>query len=110
MRIYDASTDKTLRCVPVPAGSSAQASQIPDGTYTLAFTTGLGWQVSGLTFRWHPSYKEFENPVQYSEQRVSEGQVQVDDISITLHSVVGGNVRTRAITREEFLKGHHHRG
>ena len=77
-----------------------------------AFTTGLNWVESNEgdgegTFSWHPAYSEFEHNFEFSEQRNSEG-VHYHNISVTLHSVPAGNVRTRAITREEFLKGHRH--
>jgi len=50
-----------------------------------------------------PSYNEFERTFQYSEQRDEEG-VQYHDISVTLQPVRGGNVHTRNISRDEFLR------
>lgn len=106
-RLSDASTDQTVRWFFVQAHSSAQMAQIPQGTYRLTFTTGLNWVESEDTFSWHPSYSEFERTFEYSEQHDSEG-FQYHSISVTLNAVLLGNVRTKAITREEFLKGHRH--
>jgi hypothetical protein len=107
VRLYDVATHQTMRWFWVQAHSSAQVGQLPEGTYTLAYTRGLDWLESEDAFRWHPSYSEFGKPLQYTEQRDSEG-VRYDDIRVTLHAVTGGNVRTKAISREEFLKGHRH--
>jgi hypothetical protein len=99
--------DHTLRWFFVRAHSSAHVAQIPEGSYRLSFTTGLNWVESENTFAWRPSYSEFERTFEYSEQRDSAG-VQYQSISVTLNPVVFGNIRTKAITREEFLKGHRH--
>jgi hypothetical protein len=40
--------------------------------------------------------------------RGTSGIIQYKDISVTLHPVMGGNVRTKDISRSEFLKGHRH--
>lgn len=93
----------------VKARSSADVAKIPEGSYTLGFTTGLNWVESEDTFRWHPSYSEFERLFLYSEQRDSKG-IQYKSISVTLNPVPLGNIRKKAITREEFLRGHHHLG
>ena len=99
--------DNTLRFFFVKARSSAHAAQIPGGVYRLKFTTGLNWAESEDTFSWHPSYNEFERTFEFNEQRDSEG-VHYHSISVTLHPVAFGNIRTKAITREDFLRGHRH--
>lgn len=99
--------DDTVRWFFVQAHSTALMPKIPEGTYRLRFTTGLNWVESQDTFSWHPAYSEFERSFDFSEQRHSHG-VQYHSISVTLHAVPSGNVRTRTITREEFLKGHRH--
>jgi hypothetical protein len=101
----DADANQALRCFFVQAHSSAHVGQIPEGVYALTFTTGLNWVESEGAFSWHPSYSEFEHSFEFREERDSEG-VQYHSISVTLHSVPLGNVRTKTITREEFLKGH----
>ena len=107
VRLYDTTSYETRRWFSVQANGSAHVVQIPEGTYILAYTTGLNWVESKEVFSWHPSYSEFERVLQYREQRDSDG-LQYHDISVTLQPVVGGNVRARVISREEFLKGHKH--
>lgn len=80
---------------------------IPEGSYTLVYASGLDWVKSPDAFRWNPSYHQFERSLTYSEKTDSTGTAY-DAISITLHPVVGGNVPTKTISREEFLKGHLH--
>jgi hypothetical protein len=91
----------------VKANSSAHAVRIPEGAHWLTFTTGLNWVESEDTFTWRPSCFEFDRTFDYREQEDSEG-VQYKTISVTLHPVLYGNVRTKAITCGEFLKGHRH--
>lgn len=105
--LSDAGTDQIVRCFFVRAHTSTHMEQIPVGTDRLAFTTGLNWVESGKAFSWHPSYSEFERAFAYTEQRDSEG-VQYHSIDVTLHTVPFGNVKTRAISREEFLRGRRH--
>jgi hypothetical protein len=107
VQLSDVTNDQTVRWFFVKAHSSAHVSRIPQGSYRLTYTTGLNWVESEDTFSWQPSYNEFERTFDYSEQRDSEG-VKYHAISVTLNSVLFGNVRTRSITREEFLRGHRH--
>src|SRR5271157_357605 len=107
VRLCDGTTDQTLRWFFVQAHSSARVAKVPRGTYRLIFTTGLNWVEAEDTFTWHPSYSEFDKTFEFNEQRNSEG-VQYKAISVTLNPVLFGNVRTKTITREEFLKGHRH--
>lgn len=97
----------SLRWFFVKAHDSAIVEGIPEGVYTLTFTAGLNWVEPEETFTWQPSYSEFERAFEFSEQRYAEG-VRYHSISVTLNPVILGNTRTRAITREEFLKGHSH--
>lgn len=107
VRLSDVATDDTVCWFFVQAHSSAHMKHIPQGTFTLAFTTGLNWNESEDVFTWHPSYDQFDRVFEFNEQRDSEG-VQYKTVSVTLNPVLFGNVRTKTITREEFLKGHRH--
>jgi len=98
---------ETVRGVFVQAHSTARMPKIPEGSYRLVFTTGLNWIESEDTFIWHSVYSEFERTFDFSEQRDADG-VHYHSISVTLHTVPMGNVRTKSITRAEFLKGHKH--
>jgi len=107
VRLYNRSTLETVRWFFVKAHGSFTMKSIPEGNYNLAYSSGLDWVDSDDTFRWNPSYHEFQKTVTYSEQRDASG-IQYDDINVTLHPVMGGNVRTKPISRSEFLKGHRH--
>ena len=107
VRLSDATTDQTVRWFFVKAKTSAKMTRIPQGSYRLAYTTGLNWVESDDAFSWQPTYDEFERQFNYDESRDSEG-IQFHKISVTLNAVLLGNVHTRTITREEFLKGHQH--
>jgi len=108
VRLYDIATHQTVLWFSVQAGSSAQRTQLPEGTYILAYTTGLDWLESEDAFQWHPSYSKLERQLRYTERPDSEGIVQYHEMTVTLNPAIGGNIRTKAISREEFLKGHHH--
>jgi hypothetical protein len=103
VRLSQLTTAQTLRWFFVKAHRSAHVARIPEGSYRLAFTTGLNWVESEDAFSWHPSYAEFERTFEYREQRDTE-RVQYKSISVTLHPVPYGNVRTKPITRDEFLR------
>ncbi len=105
--LSETTSGQTVRWFFVKAHSSAHLSHIPQGSYSLTYTTGLNWVESDDAFSWQPTYHAFERTLDYTEQRDSE-RVQYHALSVTLHSVLFGNVRTRTITREEFLKGHRH--
>jgi hypothetical protein len=107
VRLSDVTTDGTVCWFFVQAHSYAHMKHIPQGTFTLAFTTGLNWNESEDVFTWHPSYDQFDRVFEFNEQRDSE-RVQYKTISVTLNPVLFGNVRTKTITRDEFLKGHRH--
>lgn len=107
IRLCMVSTDQTVRWFSVQAGNSARMTGIPEGAYRLMYTLGLDWSDPEDSFRWHPSYDQFERLLQYSEQQDGDG-VRYHEISVTLNPVIGGNVHTLAISREKFLKGHHH--
>ena len=107
VRLYDRLTLETVRWFFVNARGSFTVKSIPEGDYNLAYSLGLDWANSEDAFRWNPSYHQFEKAIIYSEQTDKSG-IQYKDISVTLHPVKGGNVRTKSISRSEFLKGHRH--
>jgi hypothetical protein len=107
VRLYDPRDLLTICWFSVKQNDSASRSTIPEGDYMLAYTMGHDWIESDDAFRWQPSYGEYERAFHYIEQRDYEG-IQYKEISVTLQPVHGGNVRTRPISREEFLRGHRH--
>jgi phage FluMu protein Com len=106
LSLYDSAADETVRDVYVQARHSVRMKGIPKGTYQLAYTAGLDWDDGDAIFRCDPEYAQFERDFGFTEERNEEG-VQYQTITVTLHPVIGGNIRTKRISREEFLKGHH---
>jgi hypothetical protein len=100
-------TGQTVRWFFVQAHSSAHIGEIQQGTYRLTYTTGLNWIEADDAFSWNPSYNEFERTIDFREESDSGG-VKYHAITVTLNPVPSGNVRTKRITRDEFMKGHHH--
>jgi hypothetical protein len=93
--LYNVERDEQTRDVNVRAHNLFQITGIPVGTYELKYALG-------------PTCYQFERSLDYIEQRTEEGdrvRVNYKEISVTLHSVVGGNVRTKQISRSDFLKG-----
>jgi phage FluMu protein Com len=105
LSLYDSAADETVRDVYVQARHSVRMKGIPAGTYQLAYTAGLDWD-GREAFRCNPDYAQFERDFVYAEEKNHEG-VQYHSITVTLQPVIGGNVRTKKISKEEFLKGHH---
>lgn len=94
--LYSIENDEQTRDINVKAHSYFQITGIPVGTYELKYALGL-------------SCYQFDHSLDYTEHRTEEGDrvlVNYKEISVTLHPVVGGNVRTKQISRNEFLKGH----
>jgi hypothetical protein len=105
LRLYDASTEQIVRCPFVKAHDSLRVTGIAERIYGLKYTSGLDWQADAEAFRWLPSYDRFDCQFVYSEKRIGD-EIQYE-IKVTLHPVIGGNVRNPSITRDEFLRGEH---
>jgi hypothetical protein len=105
LSLYDSASDETVRNIYVQARHSVRMKGIPGGTYQLAYTAGRDWDGREAIFRCEPHYAQFEQDFAFTEERNQEG-IQYHSITVTLHPVIGGNVRTKRTSREEFLKGH----
>jgi hypothetical protein len=106
LSLYGSNSDVKVRGVYVKAQHSVRMKGIPTGTYELAYTAGMDWDGGGTTFRCDPHYAQFERDFAFTEERDQEG-VQYHAITVTLNPVVGGNIRTKKISREEFLRNDH---
>jgi len=94
--LYSVERDEQTLDRNVKVYNSLQITGIPAGVYELKYATGS-------------SFYEFERSFGYTEERTEDADrvhVKYKEISVTLHPVVGGNVRTIKISREKFLKGH----
>jgi hypothetical protein len=94
--LYNVERDEQARRINVKAHDLFQITGIPVGTYELKYALGS-------------SFYEFERSLDYTEHRTEEAEhswVNYKEISVTLHPVLGGNARTKQISRGDFLKGH----
>lgn len=93
--LYNVERDEQTRDQNVKAHNLLRIVGIPVGTYELKYAQG-------------PSCFQFDRSLDYTEQRIEVAdrvRVNYKEISVTLHPVVGGNVRTKQISRSDFLKG-----
>jgi len=103
--LHDPAATETVRGVYVQAMHSARMEGIPLGTYELAFAEGLDWDGGRAAFRCGDrDYAQFERDFEFTEKKDPDG-IRYKAIAVTLHPVIGGNVRTKKISRQEFLKG-----
>ena len=94
--LYNVERDEKSRDQNVTAHNVVKIAGIPVGTYELKYKLGS-------------SYYKFERSLNYTEERTrGEDGVWVNyhQIGVTLHSIVGGNARTKPISRADFIKGH----
>lgn len=68
---------------------------LPDGTYTIYFTSGTDW--NGYGFTSSTTYARFEKPINYTT--TSDAMTMWD---ISLQSLYGGNARTLAVREDAF--------
>jgi hypothetical protein len=105
LSLYDPAADESIREVYVQAKHSVRMNGIPKGTYELAYTRGLDWDADQVIFRCgDPDYAQFDREFAFTEKE-DQQSIQYKTITLTLHSVFGGNIRTKRISREAFLKG-----
>jgi hypothetical protein len=99
VELVDSDTGYTSRYAYVRAYNKLTFTGIEVGTYHLMFSSGENW--AGDDFTCSPSYSEFEKDLVYSES-VVDNRHQFHEMSVTLHEVPEGNVKTSAISRADF--------
>jgi hypothetical protein len=91
--------DYTSRYAYIRANHKLKLTGVEAGTYHLLFTQGVNWV--GDDFTCSPSYSEFEKELVYSES-VEGNKHEFHEMSVTLQSVLLGNVKTKAISPADF--------
>jgi hypothetical protein len=81
----------------VQANSQATLSGIPDGEYSIFFSTGEDWDAVDLRFTADADYTKFEESIDFQTTTT-----QYSIWSITLHTVSGGAAETESIPAEDF--------
>jgi TPR repeat protein len=78
---------------------------IPDGKYTLMFCSGDKWNPEHHMFTENLSAQKYSDPLHFVtkfESSVSGRTIVSDVVTITLHKVADGNVRSESISPSEF--------
>ena len=80
-------------------------STIPDGTFSVLYCTGFGWDANGRSFARGRHARRYDEPLTYltSQVRGSTGVKKYwHNWTLTLHAVYDGNAKTTDVSLEEF--------
>lgn len=80
-------------------------STIPDGSYSVLYCTGYGWDASVRTFARGKHARRYDTPLTYAARRVSDTTgvtTFTDVVTLTLHKVIAGNAKASDTSLEEF--------
>ena len=99
VRLQNEATDETVRFLFVRSKDKIALTDIEPGRYSLIYTFGQCWDEENELFAVSPEYREFGKVLVYGDRDGS-----FDSISVTLHTVPFGNVRSKQISRSRFLR------
>jgi hypothetical protein len=71
------------------------------GQYRILFATGFDWDSTAERFERDASYFDFDRELAYGETK-ERRQIIYTVYSITLNPVLGGNIRPKSISEQEF--------
>lgn len=95
-------TDRKLfRFVYVQRGKKVNIKHIPAGTYYFRWCTGLDWDKEKRRFQQDCMFFEADRLFVFVEKRTQQG-VEYSHLTVTLHKVLHGNLKTRKISESEF--------
>lgn len=94
------SRHQVIRNLYVRAGSSARATQIPQGEYTVKVAYGKAWDKKRKKFLLEKSFSKSETFT--IEEYRSGFAIHYSETTITLHEVLGGNFSFHAINESQF--------
>ena len=80
-------------------------STIPDGTFTVLYCTGYGWDSSVRNFARGRHARRYDEPINYATRQARDSTgvtTYTDVVTLTLHKVVDGNAKTSDTSLEEF--------
>jgi hypothetical protein len=89
----------------VRGGNAYTFDHLPDGTYSVLFCTGFGWDSRKKDFGRGRHARRYDSPINFTTRKTREGNsivTSTDVVKLTLHSVFDGNARTSDIPLEEF--------
>jgi ribosomal protein S27AE len=80
---------------------------INDGNYRLIFGIGEDWDSATQFFTRNQTFSEFDKPMKFAtyNERIGDSiDKKYTLLEVTLHPVLGGNIKTYTISEKEFLK------
>jgi hypothetical protein len=89
----------------VRGGETFTLTNIPDGSYSLLYGIGFGWNQQKRDFSRGRHASRHDKTLQFATQERVEGRQIITStsiISLTLHKVVSGNTTTSEVSLEEF--------
>jgi hypothetical protein len=75
---------------------------VPDGSYSIFFTGGSGWDGTARAFGRDCAFSRFEDPLEFRTTRDDFGGLHWVNFTITLQPVAGGTARTEDINPDDF--------
>jgi hypothetical protein len=92
---------KSAIAVYVRKGKSYTIEGVPDGNYTVYFTSGSGWDDDARGFARNCAFQRFENKLPFETTRAG-GQLRWRNWTLSLQRRIGGNARTNDVDPDEF--------
>lgn len=93
--------DKPDISVYVRRGRTYTVKGVPDGTYTVYFSTGGHWDDTARAFGRSCAFSRFEDPLKFRTTRDARG-IYWQNFRIGLEPFVGGNARTDDVDPNDF--------
>jgi hypothetical protein len=101
VKLIDRLTDAKILSFTVCAHRKAHVGGVPDGEYDVLFAFGDQiYEGSDRFFQPH-GFSKFVSPITFAT-RATNRTIEWDRLSLTLHPVFAGNVRTTALSQSEF--------
>ena len=89
----------------VRSGDKFTYSTIRDGSYSVLYCTGYGWDTNVRNFARGRQAARFDAPLEYRtrQQSDSTGTTTFTNVkTLTLHKVASGNAKTSSVALDEF--------
>jgi len=96
---------KLMAAFYVRSHAKVTYSTIPDGSYTVAYCIGYGWDGTSKNFARGRHARRYDAPLNYSANQARDASgvtTYTDVMTLTLHKVAFGNVTTSEMSLEDF--------
>jgi hypothetical protein len=93
---------KPVISVYVRKDKTYTVKSVPDGSYTVFFTGGAGWDGTARAFGRDCAFSRYEDPLKFRTTRDDFGGIYWQNWTITLQPVVGGTARTKDVNPDDF--------